>query len=161
MSFNPFSVFPVAYVCHSLCFLWHYFHLFILLIFFITPYGSLSVSNTLAVNLINVLRDGQGKPGRHSELEPEQSPVQSSRVVLLARNQPRSPKTIGGSLEDTNKPPSLISDGCINNTCTSLFDDAQVSPEPPLLSENRNSPLDDYTGCTPLIGKHKSRKQQL
>ncbi|XP_073319692.1 uncharacterized protein [Pagrus major] len=105
-----------------------------------------------AVYLINILRDGQGKPGSHSELEPEQSPVQSSRIVLLARNQQRSSRTSISSSEDTNKPPSLISEGWLNNTSTSLSDDAQVSPEPPLLSENSNSPLDDYTGGKPLIG---------
>ena len=109
--------------------------------FFITPYGSLSLSNTSVVNLINVLKDGHIKPGRHSELEPEQSPVQSSRIVLLARNQPRSPRTISG--------------GWLNGTCMSLSDDTRVTPESPLLSEKRGSPLNDYTGCKPLIGKHK------
>ncbi|KAM8767363.1 uncharacterized protein AB9X84_006246 isoform 2-T2 [Acanthopagrus schlegelii] len=95
-------------------------------------------SDNDVVNLINVLKDGQIIPGRHSELEPEQSPVQSSRIVLLARNQPRSPRTISG--------------GWLNDTCMSLSDDTRVTPESPLLSEKRDSPLNDYTGCKPLIG---------
>ncbi|XP_039977238.1 uncharacterized protein si:ch211-199g17.2 isoform X1 [Xiphias gladius] len=126
-----------------------------------------------AVTLINSLRDGQGQGEPESHLETmsvqlEHYPIQSQKTVLLSQNQwRRSGKSfkdgmiIHKSSAQTNKPPPLIrstvvppinSEDGFKNISTSQLENTQMSPEPSVLSENRKSFLDCYTGTKPLIG---------
>lgn len=165
--FNPTRGLLFFCVCHPLCFCGIISICTCLFFFFFTPYGSLSLSKTSAVTLINILRDGQGEPESHSETTPVQLqhyPIQSQRIVLLGQNQQRCSKKSLKTSAQTNKPPSLIrstvappirSEVWSNDTPTPLLDNTQTSPEPSVLSENSNSFLDGYTGTEPLIGEHR------
>lgn len=146
LPFKPTLGLPISCVCHPWCFfvaLFPWAHLFL------TPYGSLSLSNTSAVALINVLRQGRSET---ESVQLEHCPIQSHRIVLLAQNERRrSEKSFKASAE-TNKAPSRIqstaspsikSAGWFNSTCSSLLDSTQTCF------------LDGYTGTRPLIGEHK------
>ncbi|XP_044027954.1 uncharacterized protein si:ch211-199g17.2 isoform X2 [Siniperca chuatsi] len=113
----------------------------------------------------NENNDGQwqGEPESHSEttsVQLEHNPIQSQRIVLPPQNQWRQSKKSLKTSTETNKPPSLIqstvasvkSEGWLNNTSASLWDNTQTSTEVSVLSENSNSFLDGYTGTEPLIG---------
>ncbi|XP_051247004.1 uncharacterized protein LOC127358162 [Dicentrarchus labrax] len=111
-----------------------------------------------AATLINILSHGQGEPESHSEatsVQLEHNPIQSHRIVLLAKNQQKHSQTSA----ETNKAPSLIqstvapsvtSEGWVNNM--SLLDNSQMLPETSVLSDNNKSFLDGYMGTKPLIG---------
>lgn len=129
---------------------------------FFTPYGSLSLSNTTAVTLINSLRSWQGQG------EPESHRSQSQRIVLLGKNEQRwSEKFLKANVTShkTYKLPVLMqstvaplikSQGWLKNISASQFDNTQMVSEPSVLSDNRNSFLDCYTGAKPLIGEHSN-----
>lgn len=126
-------------------------------VFVLTPYGSLSLSNTSAITLINILRDGRVEPESHSEttaVQWENSPEQSQRIVLLAQNEPRLPKKSLKNSTKTNKQPSLTQSTAVSFEESEEWSD-DIPPNPSALSEESSNFLDDYTGTQPIIGEQR------
>lgn len=144
--------------------------------YILIPYGSFSISNTTAINLINSLRYGKGNDEPEdlpetAAVQLDHYPTQSHRVVLLSQNQRRqSEKSFKSdflshkiSAQTKTKSshllqsPDVMSDGLLN-ILRSELDCSRMSPEPSVLSGNGSSFLGGYTGTKPLIGEHTCRK---
>ncbi len=122
-------------------------------IFFLTLFlyvhGSLSLSNTSAITLINTFRDGLGENKDHPD---ECHPVQSHRIVLLAQKQQSKNSLKSSAHAGLNSAVASFveSERRSNYMSTS----PSVSPDSSPLSEESSSFFDGYTGTKPLIGEH-------